>query len=115
MTVTTIPTIEQVIAEVRRLADEKPDFVYPRPPGGSCKYTPDNEQPGCIFGQALSALGWRFALPEIEGHGIAGALQRLNIDTPPRQTRWCAEVQIAQDGGQPWGEAVQLADAKRPL
>ena len=50
-------TIDQLIDEVKKLAIEKPDFIYPSI-NGSCFYgkSATSETEGCIFGQAIFRL-----------------------------------------------------------
>lgn len=110
-------TAEEIIAKVRELAAEQPEFVYPsntdRAGGMACLYTADDEQPGCIFGQAFAS----FNIPTepLETEAIANAWRHLlnnGLVGPPAadQARWMDRVQTFQDTGAEWAYAVQRAD-----
>jgi hypothetical protein len=114
MTVTTLPPLPDLITEMRRLAAERPDFVYVGPSGlmGACfNVHRDREgQPipgqGCIIGRALTNLGYVF---DVEQDG-AGVDELYDWDDEKR-LRWAARVQRKQDGGETWASAVATADA----
>lgn len=112
-------TFVQVEAEVRRLAAEKPDYVYPRSTGlcgdANCYYTAD--APGnstgeiCIFGQAFQNLGVPAGvMAQSEGSGAASVFDSLNIPATAVQWRWASRVQETQDAQAPWSVAVAEAD-----
>ena len=110
-------TVLQVQAEIRKLAQEQPDFVYKRPESSSfCLYVHEasdgSKTPGCIVGHALHRLG--FSFDELEIGGTAGeALHRLGISDWDKDTVvWITRVQGEQDTGIPWGQAVARTDAK---
>lgn len=105
-----IPVVE---AELRRLATERPDFVYKNENvSGTCRYNGPavdgdkvvgNECTGCIFGQALQNLGWD---DPTELSRIIGIIQligdKTGISSPDRWQR----VQASQDCGATWSNAV---------
>jgi hypothetical protein len=115
-----------VVQEVRKIAAERPDFIYRKPQyksngvlvdSASCMYinSPEGEEPipGCIFGHALLNLGVEpDRIRKYEG-AIASSIVRnllreatvdvLNAD-------WMNKVQDAQDDGVAWGDAVASAD-----
>lgn len=116
-------TAEQVIAEVRRLAAEQPDFVYgaQEGAGGNCSYfgcaIGDTSGQACIVGQALAGLNVDMSgLLETEktaaGVTAGGALRRRMVDVAYTESEasWLTEVQYLQDADVPWGEAVAKAD-----
>lgn len=114
------PTIEQVIAEVKRLAAEYPKARY-RGPADSicCHYSKGTttEGPnvlGCIFGVAFSALG--IAIPaESDNEDIGSLLVELGLAEPESDPlRWCAKVQHCQDEGWEWGHCVEVANNDAP-
>lgn len=111
-------TFEQLEAEVRRLAAENPDHVYVRPePGSRCYYRSPDDTPGCIFGQAMEALG--FAIPPGDGK-FAGSIDGvmcniLGIAPTFDQEGWARAVQGVQDIGDTWASAVARADRLYPL
>lgn len=124
----------RLIAAVREIADEQPDYRYDEARWGGCQYVvqehdecgdliePDSEvQPGCLIGQAL----WRLGI-------ISGAFinNDLNVETSVKglvsggvidraitqnEIDWLEVVQDTQDGGRSWGHAVDYADSEAPL
>ncbi|QDM55932.1 hypothetical protein SEA_TRAX_45 [Gordonia phage Trax] len=111
-------TFEKFVAEVRRLANENPNFIYkPRTVPGrqiTCHYVNEDRTGGdCLIGQALFNTGMRTIeqLDEVEGRGAATVLRRY-FDAPSALQRWATEVQGAQDDGVAWGEAVRRVDAR---
>ena len=113
-------TLEDLRREVLSIADERPDFVYTAQKereglgiGASCSYTGaimfSTEGEACIFGQALTRLG--VPQDDLMGHSINVAsllydefeLDEYNIDYADALNR----VQQSQDGGVPWGKAVE--------
>lgn len=108
-------TAEQLIEKVRELVTANPEFVYRRPEGQiSCLYREHNGTPGCLFGQALTALG--VELTDVhERRTIDVLLPQLGISVTRLQVEWMMSVQNAQDLGQSWAEAIDRADFRRPL
>lgn len=125
-------TIQQVVAKVRELAAENPDFVYRPTPGGdfhmSCAYVHDEDgtlKPGCIVGAAVIALGVdpkRIVDNRWNTEGAVSLLSRLGILGPnpygdgvdgPLKS-WLDKVQMRQDDRNPWSEAVRRADLDLP-
>lgn len=96
--------------ELRRLAAEKPDFIYKDKGGqGICRYNGPasrggvvfgNPCTGCIFGQALQNLGW----DDSSEMNYVGPIYGLIKDTPIPST-W-SDVQRSQDRGDTWSKAV---------
>lgn len=118
-----LPPIDQVIAKVREIAAARPDFIYialrwgtdsagPGEPNG-CKYM-HGDQPGCIFGQALTALGvspGKLREHDRNGHNIYAVFGSPSVLSPEyADVAWCSRVQRAQDRGNAWGEAVKYGD-----
>jgi hypothetical protein len=106
-------TAKQLISEVRRLAADNPDFIYPDfgagPNEPKCLYVPDDRQPGCIFGQAFINLG--IQIPKsLDRDGINVHLERLGIEATRAQRTWCSTVQTEQDTRLTWGHGVKEAD-----
>ncbi|MEU9871082.1 hypothetical protein AB0C87_24845 [Actinomadura sp. NPDC048021] len=108
-------TFQQIEAEVRRLADEKPEFVY-KSYEGACFYNPaerEGKQYGaCIFGQAFKNLDFEVK-EDYEYKSIGTLLELLDVETTLGEFMWAGAVQRLQDGGTAWGEAVSLADSQR--
>ena len=109
-------TSADVVAQVRALAQERPDYVYQRPLGNpetECSYLTGADGQGCIMGQALTRLGVSIeALSTIEGENVMAALPRLAVRTTPSDGWWLRAVQEQQDHGSTWGQAVRRADVQ---
>lgn len=115
---------QKIIAGIRKLAEEQPDFRYRPPDGDTCVYVHDGEG-SCGVGRVLLDLGLITTELECDRRRVNGS--RVNeaaasdllvylgiiIDSPERD--WINRYQIAQDDEQPWGRAVQLADHAFPL
>ena len=103
--------IEAVNEQLKKLMTENPDFVYSEG-GENCSYrSGPSSNPslcsGCIFDQALQALGWNepdemscsFIM------NITGLLERYineHIEIP----RYWPEIQQNQDSGIAWGKLL---------
>lgn len=111
-------TIGQVIGEVRRLAKEAPDNKYERVDGvdidgnvynKACFYDKgdcSDGTVGCIFGQAFTRLGL-----SVKGNmHIRSLLFSIGIESNSEEQVWCGHVQVTQDKGSTWREAVDSAD-----
>jgi hypothetical protein len=113
MTVTTLPPLADLVTEIRRLATERPDFVYSPPmPNSSACYNVHRDEygrpipgAGCIVGQAMTNLGYVFDSEE-DGQGV----DEFYDDDDPDLVVWAAKVQTRQDGGATWANAVAAAD-----
>lgn len=117
-------TVKDVVREVRRLAEEKPDFVYTEQEGcdnnlGACYYASADGQgngAGCIVGQALGRLGVsQKALEDLDGVEGAAVFTVLPTIIPVApddggMLNWLSDVQTGQDIGYQWGTAVKSAD-----
>ncbi len=104
-------TSNEVIAEVRKLAEERPDHIYQSENGnGVCLYNAEGETEACIFGQALQRL--RFAVPKHkEGSSIISVLDTLGIRIVESwHADWMIFVQREQDMRIRWATAVSHAD-----
>lgn len=117
--------MSDIIAEVRKIAKERPDVYYN--PDGMCKYSSgecSDGSIGCIFGQAFTNLGIdakKFDKYPVPHHtSINGSTTYVpSIDHILRnefnckevlELEWCGTVQNGQDGGLSWKEAVLEAD-----
>ena len=108
-------TLEQVKAEVIKLGQEQPDFIYnpaydPLEFSISCFYTEGAkdgpECNGCIFGQALQNLG--VPLEKLETtQTIEFLLSDLGIAVTTEESHHLRKVQEQQDTGKTWGEAIK--------
>lgn len=105
-----------VETELRRLATELPDFIYCTDGLGECLYNgPPAEiagevrsnppSKGCIFGQALQALGWDDVVEMAYGGSVSELFMNYASNfIPPFDWR---RVQTAQDNGNSWSYAIQ--------
>lgn len=114
-------TVDELIAEVRKLADENPDFVYD---DVACWYliggNPDT--PGCIIGRTIMALS-----PELKPilekadetneniNGLFPMLSDFEFDNNTNEFQWLLSVQSSQDSGSSWEDAIELADENHSL
>jgi hypothetical protein len=118
-----VTTATQVIEEVHRLAEEQPDFVYSdqEVANEECSYfgcaIGNTTGQACIVGQALANLNVDMSdmkRKEDTGYGmaIATALEEGVVDIPytEEEAKWLGDVQYYQDRGEPWAQAVALAD-----
>lgn len=112
-------TFKQLETEVRRLAKENPDYIYPAASSGedfspSCFYMATDDYPACIFGQALSNLGVVLNR-EYENNDIEVVMHRIGITITASEARWACRVQHYQDRGRIWGVAIASADSEVSL
>lgn len=118
MTTTTLPPLAEFVRVVREIAAEQPDRVYERPRGTgigiapACLYA-HGAEPGCIMGHVAIRLGVPIdVVQDWDGKGgIATILKAHSI----QEGVWLDEVQVRQDQGETWGDAVELADRIFPL
>ncbi|MFF0498493.1 hypothetical protein ACFYU5_18960 [Nocardia aobensis] len=119
--------LTEIIAEIRRIAAESPDYVYkpvvkPNSLGiGTCEYverSADGELVGsCIVGRALVNLG---VPPEVLTFTddftptAFGLLADLDFDVRGAEIKWIQRVQSGQDQKMSWGDAVARADVLHP-
>jgi hypothetical protein len=113
-------TIRDLILAVRKLAAAHPNNHYKKDPTETrCSYDKgscDNGSVGCIFGQALNALGHSVTgTTSIVGVIIDSGLIESRIDVPPSPAlSWCSVVQQRQDRHESWADAVHKADIAFP-
>lgn len=113
-------TGKKVAKQVRKIAEERPDFVYTDQSVevsdvedcsyfGRSVYDPDVGQ-GCIVGQALKDLGVtkeEMIKADIENHFASSALKRLGIFSMEEYDKFLDTVQYNQDAGLSWGMAIE--------
>lgn len=115
-------TPQDVLAEVIKIGEAEPDFVYTDQPGveygGSCHYLYGNAEGkgrGCIVGQALLNLNIPKERIESFREDYADVFlpNVLGINSPGEGSeeyttlKTITHIQYAQDDGEPWGEAVK--------
>lgn len=110
---------QKIIAGIRKLAEEQPDFRYCPPDGDTCVYI-HNGEGSCGVGRVLLDLG--LITPELEHDRarVKGAsvnaclahdlLSHLNVAVDSHEARWIVNFQFDQDDARPWGRAVETAD-----
>lgn len=118
-------TATELIKEVRKIAAERPDFVYGKQglfSPDTCSYfgrdVGDESGSPCIIGQALKNLGvdtsrLKQAEDEYDDNtGIASALdaEYIELAYTDREALWLSQVQTKQDNGDTWAESVAKAD-----
>lgn len=116
-------TATELIQEVRKIAAERPDFIYSNQGVDTnlCSYfgraVGDESGSPCIVGQALKNLEVNTEeLWEVEHAGkdsdIGTVLGRgyVDIECTGIEAMWLARVQMRQDDGLSWAEAVEEAD-----
>jgi len=115
---------KRLVAEVRALAAEKPDFVYTaiafhadRHGGGEkCSYVHGDEC-GCIIGHAAVRAG--MSLDELrekddDDEDTSVSVQFAEYGLSADRMGWLSKVQHGQDTKLPWGAAVSKADDEIP-
>lgn len=108
-----ITTDDEVMATLRAVVAERPDYVYEAPEEDGCVYVADGT-PSCLVGHVLHRLGVSLeALSVLDMNGglaawraVPGVLDGVSGSTVDRL--WAA--QTAQDNGDTWGEALEYAD-----
>lgn len=114
--------IEKLIEqEVRRLAKEAPNNIYTMDNASqSCSYTKgicSDGSIGCIFGQAIKAIGLANTPALLYGKDTTSIRELLQeiIGRPSFYfVMWCEKVQNAQDSLHPWARAIKIADLDVP-
>lgn len=122
MSTTTKITGKQLMKAVRDIAVADPAHVYGRPDKNTACYyrSPETNEPDCIIGRALDALG---VLPQEMGLNNTVSVRVLlgrrapviPIEAEEAQLVWLSRVQSHQDAGCTWGNAVSKADAAAAL
>ena len=115
--------VDDIVAAMRDLIAANPDRVYAPPGGGAnrtCSYVDSYDTPGtgCVVGEAVILLGVdREQLREWEryhggdSHGLLVALDVIGAGFESVHPRyWVRRVQIGQDYGKSWGQALYMAD-----
>jgi len=111
-------TFDELAAEVKRLAAERPHFTYPDSTGG-CTYVDETEDlgyysPPCLFGQSLLNLGIPDVVLRGEGNRIRTVMQLVGITFKPQEGNWASMVQSEQDSGVSWGEVIAGCESYFP-
>jgi len=109
--------VSDLLDEALALRGER--YVYPREDGLTCTYVRDGK-PSCLVGVVLSLAG--LPLDELvkadkAAYGTSEQADKLLVDLDLRGKirmthdvmRALSHAQMMQDGGETWGEAVELA------
>lgn len=102
----------ELVAKVREIAAEQPDFVYK---DEGCVYVRDGHG-SCIIGRAAMELGYIDASLEEQGlnwETVTRLANHVGIDCTRNEILWLQTVQSDQDAGVPWGDAVRIADKRK--
>lgn len=110
-----------LIDEVRRIAYERPEFIYKGDVAAGCVYVHEGA-PSCLIGHAL----WNLKLIDADFEDACPddldlpcnstpitrlITQRLvPVTATPAQKEWLSWVQEYQDNESPWGTATAQAD-----
>lgn len=113
-------TDSDLVGEIRRLAGENPDYVYP---DAYCRYVKEGEG-SCLVGQALINLGvpvnWFLDhssdYNDLRNAGTFSEIRDLvpGLKVSDLVTDWVDTAQSSQDDQTPWAEAVEGADQCYP-
>lgn len=115
-------SIPELVAAVRAVAADHPDFVYDAD-NSVCTYAPSEDNPlGCIIGAAARSIGQSLDDAHEESlhflfhkKGRRGVEGLTFTDRDDLAERWLTKVQALQDGGSLWGDAVACADETVPI
>lgn len=99
MTFLSNETVDQMVANVRRLAEENPDKV------AECLYE------YCIVGRAAHQCD---LLTDMWEGDTVDEMIVTDVFPNTGASRWLAVVQAHQDAGFTWGVAVEIADKSVP-
>lgn len=113
-------TTQDLIDEVRKIAEEMPDFVYGSPSTKGCSYfgreVEDPTGQCCIMGQAFKNLKVDTSQIDESPEGLSTVGELIWGQVIPvtplneSQVEWLERVQALQDDGISWGEAVSIVD-----
>ena len=114
-------TTQDLIDEVRKIAEEMPDFVYATPFTKGCSYfgreVGDPTGQCCIMGQAFKNLKIDTSKIDETHENISTVGDLILTEDIPvtslneLQVDWLDHVQALQDEGISWGEAVSIVDS----
>lgn len=114
-------TDAQVYQTTREVVAEQPDYIYQNPLGHTaisensvaCYYVHD-DKPGCVVGAVLHRLGvplkYLSDREGLRGDQVALGLTNMSPDT----AMFLRRVQIGQDRGLTWGDALGRAEMNTP-
>ena len=101
---------DEFVALIHEIATEDPAFVYNNDSRLGCYYHKNpkitKHDKRCIIGEALFRLGMEEPELRTITQGANQELRRLGFDA--NTCRWARAVQIKQDEGASWSEAVQV-------
>ena len=114
-------TTQDLIDEVRKIAEEMPDYVYMTGDVSGCSYfgreIGDPTGQCCIMGQAFKNLKIDTSKIDETPVGVSTVGELIWNDEVPvvaldgSQVDWLDRVQRLQDEGISWGEAVSIIDS----
>lgn len=117
-------TATELIQEVRKIAAERPDFVYGKQgvDNDTCSYfgrdIGDESGSPCIIGQALKNLDVDTSRLKVAEDQLADDLlissaldaEYIELQYTDREAQWLQKVQTEQDYNECWAKAVEEAD-----
>lgn len=109
--------IHNVMDILRGVVGENEDYVDPKGASAQpCKYTPSDDYPGCLIGQAYKSLGAGDSeLEAMDEYGLisdVGDNDLCPIHTTLDAISVMQKAQEQQDAGHTWGQALMMADAE---
>lgn len=104
----------ELVRKTYKMCVDNADVVYhkPDPSTSKCYYTKgecDNGEVGCIFGQILKNEAG-FDLDEYDKYSTGISYILDPIEYPYEVLQWCQNIQIGQDNGLSWGDALIEAE-----
>lgn len=112
---------KKLIAEVRRIVSENPEFIYfpPTKDFPNCRYVWEGK-PSCLIGQGMANIGFditalsEFDIPSVD-NTIENMLINFGITFSEQELDWIIRVQGEQDNRNPWEICLMVADDSFPL
>lgn len=101
----------QLWEEVKKIAAEKPNYIYESPHGTDCVYL-NNHEPSCIVGHGFVRCGLStYVIAEFEKLGVRLVFERfpeyVEADDP-QAVKNLESAQDSQDVGENWGKSVDV-------
>lgn len=102
-------TYERAKELLLQVIEGREDYVYQNPGLPDTCYNHWNGEPSCLIGHAIAADGIDLVGEVDAEFDAAGAVQSAYGQWEENAVRLWMRAQTYQDGGVPWGEAVQYA------
>ena len=100
---------DELLTTLTEIVSESPDYVYEAVDvWGNCRYT-HYGQPSCLIGRALHHLGFSIFELEMFDAQDDSSVRNLGVCEDGKALTLAIFVQENQDGGLPWGKALEDA------